>query len=135
MLLAIALIAQAVSWPGGSWMESCVGQSMNGAIFSAVCKTQAAGPYKTSSINLNRCPTRTVGNNNGMLFCETTPAKVTPLPAGSWRVSCTNGLMKGTVLHAQCTTGSGYSRSSALDMHTCPSGKAGNTDGVLYCEQ
>jgi hypothetical protein len=132
-VVAVALVAQ-ISWPGGTWMESCGGQSMNGAIFSAVCKTQD-GPSKQSSINLNRCPTRTVGNNNGMLFCETTPTKVTPLPSGSWRISCTNALMKGTVLHAQCTTGAGYSRSAALDMRTCPSNKAGNTDGILYCEQ
>jgi hypothetical protein len=130
---AVILVAQ-VSWPGGTWMNSCVGQSLNGTIFSAVCKTQD-GPDKQSSINLSRCPTRTVGNNNGMLFCETTPTRVTVLPGGSWRISCTNALMKGTVLHAQCSTGSGYSRSSSLDLHNCPSGKAGNTDGILYCEQ
>jgi hypothetical protein len=131
---AIALVAQ-VSWPGGTWMDTCVGPSMNGAIFTAVCKTQDGGPYKQSSINLSRCPSRTVGNNNGMLFCETTPTRVTVLPGGSWRISCTNALMKGTVLHAQCTTGSGYTRYSSLDMRSCPSGRVGNTDGILYCEQ
>jgi hypothetical protein len=54
--------------PRGSWTASCDNAAMNGSVFSAECSTGSG--YRSSSIDMRTCPSRQVGNRNGMLFCE-----------------------------------------------------------------
>ncbi|HUA09336.1 MAG TPA: CVNH domain-containing protein [Candidatus Acidoferrales bacterium] len=125
--------AQRAGWPQGSWQASCRAASLNGAIFSAQC-TAANGAWRSSSIDLNRCPGRLVGNNNGMLFCEGgQPDYGRNLPGGSWRQSCRNATMTGNVVYAACSAGSGY-RNTSFAMRNCPGWALGNSNGNLFCE-
>jgi len=54
--------------PGGSWVNSCDNAGMNGHFFTAQCST--GNGYRASTIDMRSCPSRRVGNRNGMLFCE-----------------------------------------------------------------
>jgi hypothetical protein len=119
-------------WPSGSWQSSCRSANVNGPTFSAQCQTGGGG-WQRSSINLNQCPGRLVGNNNGRLFCEGGGGNIGDLPAGSWRNSCRNARMNGDVVHANCNTGSGYS-ATWFAMRQCPSWALGNRNGSLFCE-
>ena len=123
--------AQYGRWPAGSWQASCRAPSVNGAIFTAQCQANN-GAYRGSSINLNQCPGRLVGNNNGRLFCEG-GGNVGNLPGGTWRQSCQNGSMRGNIVYASCSTGSGY-RQTSFAMQNCPGWALGNSNGQLFCE-
>ena len=53
------------------------------------------------------------------------------LPAGSWRASCTNVDMRGTILNAMCLTARGDYRPATADVRQCPS--FSNRNGSLFC--
>jgi CVNH domain len=130
--------AQYRNWPGGSWVASCRNAQLHGDQFSAQC-TATNGAWTFSSISMQGCPGRQVGNNNGRLFCEsgqTGPGwdRMRHFPGGSWVSSCDNPSMGGHMFTAQCSTGQGY-RVSSIDMRSCPSRRVGNRNGVLFCEQ
>jgi hypothetical protein len=55
-------------FPGGSWQNSCGNARLNGDVFSAQCSTGQR--YRATTIDLRSCPSRLVGNRNGLLFCE-----------------------------------------------------------------
>lgn len=55
--------------PGGSWQQSCKNGSINGSIVSAKCQDMK-GKWRDTQIDLNTCPSRRLGNNNGQLVCE-----------------------------------------------------------------
>lgn len=54
--------------PAGSWQGSCNNARMNGSVLTASCSTGHG--YRTTSLNVQQCRSRSVGNNNGTLFCE-----------------------------------------------------------------
>lgn len=54
--------------PTGSWQGSCNSGRMNGSVLTASCSTGHG--YRTTSLNVQQCRNRSVGNNNGTLFCE-----------------------------------------------------------------
>jgi hypothetical protein len=55
--------------PGGSWQNSCNAPRKHGSVFTASCNV-AHGGQRTTSIDLHGCPSRVVGNNDGVLYCE-----------------------------------------------------------------
>jgi hypothetical protein len=123
----------ASTWPTGSWQASCRNANVSGRRFSAQC-TATNGRWVFSSIDLNQCPSRQVGNSNGQLFCEGgRPGFGGNLPGGSWRQSCQNASMIGNVVHASCNTGRGLMRTS-FAMQNCPGWALGNSNGRLFCE-
>ncbi len=120
-------------WPAGSWQFSCRNARLTGPNFFAQC-TANNGAWVGSSINLNQCPSRQVGNSNGRLFCEGgRPGFGTNLPGGSWRQSCQNASMSGNVVRAACSTGRGFAQTS-FNMRNCPGWALGNSNGRLFCE-
>jgi hypothetical protein len=121
------------NWPSGSWQASCNGANVAGSAFTASCRANN-GSMRRSSIDLNRCPGRLVGNNNGTLFCEGGgQVKPTVLPGGSWQNSCNGARMSGNVFYASCSTGNGY-RSASFNLAQCPGWALGNRNGSLFCE-
>lgn len=54
--------------PSGSWQGSCNNGRMNGSVLTASCSTGHG--YQTTSLNVQQCRGRSVGNSNGTLFCE-----------------------------------------------------------------
>lgn len=54
--------------PAGSWQGSCNNGRMNGSVLTASCSTGHG--YRTTSLDVQQCRSRSVGNNNGTLFCE-----------------------------------------------------------------
>jgi len=122
--------------PGGSWRASCQNARLDtdDHIFYANCQTDN-GNWNRSWLNMQNCPSRQVGNNNGDLFCESGYGTTYggALPPGSWQQSCRNAQMAGTMLYADCDTGYGYYQASSLDVSACPSGPVGNNHGRLYC--
>jgi hypothetical protein len=121
------------SWPGGSWQGSCRSARVDGQTFSADCQT-ISGSYRRSSINVNQCPGRSVGNNNGQLVCENGGGYNGRLPGGSWLGSCTGGRMQRNTVYANCNAAGGGTRATSFDMGNCPQGTLGNRNGTLFCE-
>jgi CVNH domain len=139
IILALAILgsgspaqAQRANWPAGSWQASCRSANVTGQVFTAECQSDN-GSWRRSSISLNMCPGRLVGNRNGTLFCEGGGGNIGNLPGGSWRASCQNGRMNGNVVSASCSTGSGY-RQTSFSMRNCPGWALGNANGNLFCE-
>ncbi len=124
-------LAQRGNWPDGSWQASCRRANVSGQVFSAECQSNN-GSWRRSSISLNFCPGRLVGNRNGTLFCEGGTVNGN-LPGGTWRASCRNPRMNGDVLFASCSTGNGF-RQTSFTMRNCPGWALGNANGNLFCE-
>lgn len=117
--------------PRGSWRASCRNASKDGSVVNAECDNGSGGWHSTS-IDMNECPSRLVGNSRGNLYCEGGLGGQV-LPSGSWRASCRNAYTNGDTLYAQCETGSGTWQNTSLDTALCPNGSVGNSGGNLYC--
>jgi hypothetical protein len=121
--------------PAGSWQTTCRNGRMVGSVFHAECTNWAGQIYRLSSLNIANCPSRLVGNNNGILFCEGGGGgPVGNLPGGSWRSSCRDGRMVGYQVYASCTDDRSNYRSTEYNMHNCPGWALGNRNGILFCE-
>ena len=123
--------------PGGSWRGSCRDASLQGMRLYATCQ-DAAGSWVQTSLDTGNCPNGTINNSNGQLTCAGDYGGYNRngyqggLPPGSWRGSCRNGYITGTILHAECNDGSGNWRPATYDLRRC-AGQLGNNHGVLYC--
>ena len=136
--------------PGGSWRQSCRYPVMRGRLLSAQCQTEYSR-WMSSTIDPNRCPSGRISNENGRLACDGgiggnfgdgfgggfgdgSGWGGGGYPGGSWRQSCRNSSIQGSVLYAQCNNSSGYSNDSSIDARGCRSNRVGNDNGRLVCE-
>lgn len=55
------------------------------------------------------------------------------LPPGSYRLSCTNIVMRGATLSASCTNGNGQRVYSSLNVNRCAGAQVKNSNGYLTC--
>jgi len=117
--------------PGGSWRASCKDASKTNGMLFATCDNGHGG-WTNSSLNLNACPTRLVGNNFGSLFCAG-DANGAYLPPGQWRSSCRDAREDGRMIYADCDDGRGNFRRTSVDTGVCPRTEIINTAGRLYC--
>jgi len=117
--------------PRGSWRASCRNASESGSTLFAQCDNGSGG-WTNTSLNLDGCPTRLVGNSRGNLFCESTLSGGI-LPPGNWRNSCRDAREDGRMLFADCDDGNGNFRNSSVDTGLCPRNEVVNTHGRLYC--
>jgi hypothetical protein len=126
------------SLPGGTWQSTCRNGYVQGSIFYAQCNTGEGPSWHSSSLNLNNCPSRRVGNSAGNLVCQGSTGGSNggynpgTLPPGSWRTTCRNGRLEGSMLYAECYDGAGTWRAASYDLRRCH-GSLGNNHGVLYC--
>ena len=143
--------------PRGSWQQSCTNGRMDGPVLRARCR-DGGGNYRYTQLDVRQCRGRYVSNGNGRLFCgEVDPDNYNNgwngggwgggnnwggnnnwgggrMPGGSWRASCNEGRMNGSVLYARCDNGSGRWHATQLDMRQCYSNRARNSYGNLVCE-
>jgi len=138
--------------PRGSWRASCTDGSKNNGILYAKCDT-GSGTWRNSNLSLVDCPSRIVDNSYGNLVCRggmdntTSSANLQnfsqgsgnysqgsgnyAMPAGSWRSTCRNAQMQGSMLYAQCYNGAGAWLQASFDMARAPNAVLGNVRGVL----
>lgn len=122
--------------PGGSWQQSCRDGQVRNGYLRAQCLT-ANNNYRPAAARIGTC--RAFGNRNGTLFCETGGSggwgggdyRWSGSYASSCRDSSTSG--KGT-LTATCQNAKGGWQRSSLSPRQCPSYRAGNRNGRLFCE-
>lgn len=117
--------------PGGSWRASCKDASKTNSTLFATCDNGHGG-WTNSSLNLNACPTRLVGNNFGSLFCAG-DANGAYLPPGQWRNSCRDAREDGRMIYADCDDGRGNYHPTSVDTSVCPRSEIINTAGRLNC--
>ena len=129
--------------PRGSWRASCTDGSKNNGILYAKCDT-GTGSWLNSTLSLNDCPSRIVDNSYGNLVCRGGLSNATSyspnfsqstgsyaMPGGSWRSTCRNAQMQGSMLYAQCNNGSGTWIDASFDVARAPNAILGNVRGVL----
>lgn len=129
-----ALAAERDPIPSGSWLASCQGGTLDGAlVLSAKCR-RMDGSMRDTKLRTTDCaqPAR-AGNSDGQLVCESGPRQVPA--AGSWARSCLFEEMSGPILTAYCVRMNGSMITSSLDLTTCNAPTAvSNQNGRLTCE-
>jgi hypothetical protein len=133
--------------PAGSYQQSCTNVRVRLAQVFADCSGPSGQRITSSTSILCRGD---IGNVNGYLRCNGAAGTARPglgnilaprsiglggaLPAGTYRQSCTNAHMRGTVLVADCKYSSGAVLRSSLDTRTCPAGTSIANDEGLVCK-
>ncbi len=120
--------------PGGSWRQSCEQAYVQGDTLRAQCR-RASGQYVSASAQIQSC--QAFGNRDGTLFCESYAGGSGTVGqwSGSFRDSCRDvSVDKHGKLRATCRKNNGTYKSTNLQADKCPSYRAGNRDGTLFCE-
>ena len=126
---------------GGSFSQSCrdLSTDSNG-VLTATCQT-ATGRWNRTSLSPAQCSGRKAGNRDGTLFCESPGddfgrGRSVAQWSGSFSQSCRDmSTDSNGVLTATCQTVNGRWNRTSLSPAQCMSGKVGNRDGTLVCEQ
>ncbi len=113
--------------PPGSWRNSCADAVVQGRVLAASCKTAGGGWQRTQLADFAGC-TSAISNQDGALQCT----RGNP-PAGSYRGSCRNISLAGTLLSAECRTGSGRTIASGIKRSDLCQGDIRNSRGQLTC--
>jgi len=120
--------------PDGSWRQSCDRAYVQNGTLHARCRRDG-GNYESASVQIGSC--RAFGNRNGTLFCESADGTSGTVGqwSGSFRDSCRDfSVDKQGKLKATCLKNNGTYKRSNLQASKCPSYRAGNRDGNLFCE-
>jgi CVNH domain len=126
--------AASPAMPGGQWHQTCEDASIRGNMLYARCR-QDSGQYRsTSALLLGTC--QSYSNRNGQLYCDKNGNTVANSRwSGSYGESCRNiDVDKHGRLSADCRRQNGKSNRSNITPQQCPSYRAGNRDGQLFCE-
>lgn len=133
--------------PRGSYLQTCTNIQFDGYMLEATC-LNAYGQYRRTQIEAEMC--ERIQNQNGQLVCERRGpprgyrggmqpgydqpygGRAMPLPPGSWRATCRNAQLRGTVLIAMCASVRGQLVQTSADVRSCRS--FGNNNGHLSCE-
>ena len=143
--------------PPGAWRNSCRDAREDGRMIYADCD-DGRGNYRPTQVDTGVCPRSEIINTAGRLYCINHPGRgngdaddnhngngnhygngdgngnrYTTLPAGTWRTTCRNGSITGTILHAQCLNSGGSWVGTSFDLRRC-SGPLGNSNGQLVCQ-
>ena len=124
--------------PDGSWRQSCQMGSVRDGTLSAVCLRDGGKKSEITSVAIGNC--QAFGNRNGKLFCESPGggngnSGSLGQWSGSFRQSCRDeSVDKHGKLQATCRKDNGTYKRSNLQAQKCPSYRAGNRNGDLFCE-
>ena len=156
-LLALALTVAiapvtAQAQPSGSYQQSCrnIRERSNGMLV-ALCPT-TDGRLVRTEIDPDSCRARSrdIANLNGQLSCVRLNGgnaygnrngtyyggNSYGLPGGSYQQSCTNAVVRGSMLTATCSAANGARITSSIDVARCrPGSDVSNIDGRLECLQ
>lgn len=120
--------------PGGSWQDTCRGGQVRNGYLSAQCLT-ASNTYRPARARIGTC--RAFGNRGGTLFCESDGGGSGGgyRWAGSFESTCRESATSSNgTLSASCQNANGGWQRSSLSPRQCPSYRAGNRNGRLFCE-
>lgn len=120
--------------PGGSWQDTCRNAHVRNGYLSAQCLT-ANNTYRPTGARIGNC--RAFGNRNGTLFCESDGGwgGGGHRWSGSFESSCRDSSTSSNgTLSANCQNAKGGWQHSSLSARQCPSHRAGNRNGHLFCE-
>lgn len=135
-IVAVAVPASASNdgLPDGSWRQSCERAYVQNGTLHARCRRED-GEYMFASAQIGSC--QAFGNRNGTLFCESAGgiSGNVGLWSGSFRDTCRDvTTAKHGKLNAKCRKNNGTYKRTHLRAQACPSYRAGNRDGKLFCE-
>lgn len=112
-----------------SFRESCRDISLRRGTLEARCR-KVDGTWNWSTLALSGCY-GDITNDDGILRCGGRQVHAL-LPTGSYRQSCRNLEVQGTVLNGECRDNRGHWVLSSLDLTPC-GGQVDNRNGVLGC--
>jgi len=120
--------------PDGSWRQTCDRAYVQDGTLHAACRRDG-GKSVFASAQIGSC--QAFGNRNGTLFCESPGGSSGNMGqwSGSFRDTCRDIFVdnKGR-LQATCRKNNGTYKRSNLQAFKCPSYRAGNRNGNLFCE-
>jgi hypothetical protein len=121
--------------PRGSYQQSCRNIDIDDGTLTAECQDRRGRWRYTELDDFRRCP-GDITNADGMLRCVDGDRRgdddTQDLPRGSWRASCRNYRLYGSVLYAECRTRYGRFSQSSIDVRQCRR-EISNVDGRLVC--
>lgn len=121
--------------PRGSYQQSCRNIDTDGRTLQAECRDRNGRWRYTELDDYRRCR-GDIANYDGVLQCRSNDdddqGGYGELPGGSWRASCRNYRLNGSVLYAECRTRYGNFVQSTIDIRRCR-GDITNNDGQLTC--
>jgi hypothetical protein len=120
--------------PWGKWKNECTNPVLHGNVLSADCP-KTDGSVVTSHVDYTKCAGCDVINDNGTLKCNVPSSdKVCAMSfPGNWATTCTDGMIMGDKLVAQCKRNNGIAASTSIDYGACKSCQIDNIDGKLTC--
>lgn len=122
--------------PRGSYQQSCRKIEADRNSLSAECRDRSGRWRYTELQDYNRCR-GDIANRDGMLACENRnddQADGRDWPRGSWRSSCVNPRLYGSMLYAECKNRNGRFIQTSVDFRRC-NREIVNADGRLVCGQ
>lgn len=122
--------------PRGSYQQSCRRIEADRNSLTAECRDRNGRWRYTELENYNRCR-GDIANIDGMLRCERRDddhSDSGDWPRGSWRNSCINPRIYGSMLYAECRNRFGRFMQTSIDYRRC-NREIVNVDGRLVCGQ
>ena len=128
--------------PRGSYRDTCRNEEVQGATLTAECRDRF-GRWRYTELDNFRSCRGDIANIDGMLNCrrdqddggydddEDDNDGGYGLPGGTWRQSCRNARMYGSVLYSECRDRLGRWRQTSLDVRNCRN--VTNVNGQLAC--
>lgn len=127
--------------PSGSYRSSCRNIAIESSTLTADCRDNFGRFRYTELPGYRSC--QDIVNSNGILRCRRDNGNDDEddgdddyddgrLPGGSWRATCQNGRVYGSVLYATCRDGNGNWRASTLELRNCRRNVV-NENGRLVC--
>jgi hypothetical protein len=118
--------------PRGSYRSTCRRVRVEDGTLTAECVDRNGRWRYTELPNFRSCR-GDISNVNGWLRCRRDDDDDGyDMPGGSWRSSCRNARIYGSVLYAQCRDRLGFWRDTSLDLRNCE-GDVRNSNGRLVC--
>lgn len=135
--------------PRGSYTQSCTGSYVNQGRLYADCRDNR-GQIRATSIELARCSSEEIGNDNGLLFCGRNRGDYESddqgggwgggngggwnrPPTGSYTRSCGSASVDRGRLYAQCRASRNRTIWSSIEVARCTGADVANSSGVLIC--
>ncbi len=119
--------------PGGTYQQTCKNVRVDGYQLRASCKRLHKG-WQSTSVDLRGCQGE-IENWDGKLACTGNDAqgqRLSEVPKGSYRKSCTSIIRSNGMLKAQCKTISGIWQGASVPLDRCKIFM--NKNGSLECE-
>lgn len=127
--------------PRGSYRDTCRNEEVQGGTLTAECQDRR-GRWRYTELDDFRSCRGDIANWDGMLRCERDEDDGYDdddgggdggygLPGGTWRQSCRNARMYGSVLYGECRDGFGRWRQTSIDVRNCRN--VANANGQFVC--